>query len=190
MNYAVKKLAAATRGDFWRVHCDANDASWCCCVAWWVPTWEGFGDRTAEQNRQLRELLFDRGEFDGYVLYGDGQPIAWCQAGQRDRLLKLCAQYGLAPAPQTWAITCFVVPPANRGQGIADRLLAGVLADLASRGVTRVEAFPRAGAGLPADEVWTGPERLFRKHGFETVKDDPAGPVLVRDLAGGSRGTG
>ncbi len=187
MNYEVKQIGPDNRADFWRVHCEATGSGWCACVAWWVPTWDGWGDRTVEQNRDLRDALFDRGEFDGYLLYADGVPVGWCQAGRRDRLSKLCRQFDLAPSPDTWAVTCFSVSPSHRGQGVADHLLAAVLADLPQRGAKRVEAFPRSGEALPADDAWTGPERLFRKHGFVPVApvdgDETGGRlVLERDL--------
>ncbi len=72
--------------------------------------------------------------------------------------------------------------PAQRGRGLARRLLSAVLRDLRRRGARRVEAFPKRGENLGADDVWTGPERLFRDAGFAVARDDPARPVLARDL--------
>ena len=65
---SVRQLDAARVPDFKRLHCDANDAGWCQCVAWWVVDWTGWGERTAEQNRCLGEELFASGEYDGYLL--------------------------------------------------------------------------------------------------------------------------
>ena len=75
----VRRLTAERRSDFDRVHCKANGAEWCRCVAWWVSTWDGWGERTAEQNDALRDELFARGEHDGYLAYRDGVPVGWCQ---------------------------------------------------------------------------------------------------------------
>lgn len=159
------------------MHSAANGADWCFCTAWWVPTWEGWGEREAEKNRRLRESLFDRGCFDGYLLYADGEAVGWCQVGRRDRLTKLCRAYDFAPDPDIWAITCFLLAPAYRGRGLAHTLLREVLADLNQKGVKVIQAFPRKGPGLSAGEVWTGTPGLFEAAGFRPVMEDPRRPV-------------
>lgn len=150
-------------------------------VAWWVPTWDGWGARTAEENRALREALFERGEYDGYLLYDDASPVAWCQVGPRDRLTKLTEQLALPPDPGVWAITCFQINPDRRRQGLARHLLADVLADLRTRGVACVQAFPRRGANAPG-ELWTGPEALYVAVGFTARVDDSERPLLELTL--------
>jgi hypothetical protein len=84
---------------FYELHA-GPERGWCSCVAWWVPDWEGFGERTAEENRALREALFARGEYDGYLAYADGRAVGWAQVGRRDRLAKLLSQFSLAPDPR------------------------------------------------------------------------------------------
>ena len=153
----------------------------CFCTAWWVPTWEEWKTRTAEQNRALRESLAARGERDGYLLLEGDRVAGWCQAGPRDRLPKLAAQYGLAPDPGAWAVTCFEIDLAFRGKGAARTLLRGVLGDLRARGVRRVEGFPRRGR-LEPGEAWTGPEALFLGEGFREAGRAARGPVLSLDL--------
>ena len=91
MKIEVLPFDASRREDFFAVHSEINDCGWCSCVAWWVPTWDGWGNRTASENRELRESLCERGEYDGYLLYLDGAPVGWCQVGPRDRLEKLAA---------------------------------------------------------------------------------------------------
>jgi ribosomal protein S18 acetylase RimI-like enzyme len=182
MQLAVAPVDTSRRSDFFRVHREAHGTGWCYCVAWWTPTWEGWGARTAEENRALREQLFDRGEYDGYLLYANGEPVGWCQCGPRDRLTKLCQQFRLAPDPAAWAITCFVIASRLREGGLAHHLLAAVLRDLQSRGVGHVQAFPRRGQGMPPEEVWTGPEALFQKAGFKVERDDPRRPVYGKWL--------
>lgn len=174
----IVKLDVSTRDDFFRVHCDENDAGWCNCIAWWVPTWDGWGDRTSEQNKKLRCELFDKGEYDGYLIYVDGVPAAWCQVGKRDRLQKLTRQFKLDADPEMWAITCFFVIPKFRKQGVAKALLGGVLDDLKKSGVKRVQAFPKRGEKLDAGDMWTGPEALFASAGFKVLRDSPTSPVM------------
>lgn len=180
--FQVFRFDERRRGDFRRLHCDENGAGWCRCVAWWVPTWEGWGERTAAENAALRDSLCDGGEYDGYLAYDGLQPVGWCQVGPRDRLEKLVLQLGLEPDPATWAITCFLVAPSQRGQGVARTLLRHALDDLRARGVTHVEAYPRDGASLSEEDLWTGPLGLYLREGFEHAGDSPRGPVLARAL--------
>ncbi len=147
-----------------------------------MPTWDGWGERTAAENGALREALCEAGEYDGYLAYDGDAPVGWCQVGPRDRLEKLVRQLGLTPDPATWAVTCFLVAPSHRGTGVARALLRHALDDLRANGVARVEAYPRGGEELGDEDVWTGPAGLYLGEGFVRVGDSPRGPVLARDL--------
>ena len=182
MKRQVRRLDAAHTADFWRLHSDENQAGWCFCVAWWVSAWEGWSARTADDNRQLRRDLWQHGHYDGYLLYIDNAVAGWCQVGQRDRLSKLTRQFALAPDPDAWSITCFLIAPIHRGQGHATWLLNYILDDLKSRGVKTVEAFPRRGSDLDIHDLWNGPEQMFLQRGFTVAQDDPVRPVLRLSL--------
>ncbi len=177
MPVTVVPLDATKRNDFYRVHCDANEAGWCSCVAWWIPTWDRWTERTAEENRNQREQFFEAGLYDGYLLYVDGSPIGWCQCGPRDRFTKLYARYELSPDPMVWAITCFLIVPHQRGHGLVHHLLQSALDDLQHCGIRHVQGFPRRGENLPVDDIWTGPERVFQRVGFSVERDHPQFPV-------------
>ena len=103
MDISVSKLTSDVRKDFYKVHCKGNGLDWCQCVAWWCPSWKEFASRKAEENKTQRDFLFDQGVYDGYLLYESGRPIGSMQVGQRDRLKKLCKQYGLKPSPTVWS---------------------------------------------------------------------------------------
>jgi GNAT superfamily N-acetyltransferase len=182
----IVRLTAESEPDFWSLHCPAGEAGWCCCVAWHVDSFDGWDARTAEQNRALREAVFARGEHDGYLLIendgrDDGRTVGWCQVAPRDRLPNLVRRHRLPPDPGALAIGCFVVVPSRRREGLASRLLAGVLEDLRTRHHGRVEAFPKRGASEPG-EMWTGPEAMFLAAGFQVERDDQELPVLVLNL--------
>ena len=51
----IHRFDPGRRADFFRLHSEVNEAGWCFCAAWWVESWEGFGERPAEANRALRE---------------------------------------------------------------------------------------------------------------------------------------
>jgi len=182
MEKEVYRLDESRKGDFYKLHSALNGAAWCFCVAWWVPTWEGWPERQAMQNRQLRERLFKDGEYDGYLLYVNDKPVGWCQVGSRDRLEKLVKQFDLSPSPQTWAITCFLIAPAYRRRGLACYMLSEILKDLKKRNVKRVEAFPKTGSDCQTEDLWTGPAKIFLEAGFKTIDDDPEKIVMALEL--------
>mgnify|MGYP002713159325 CR=1 FL=1 len=166
----VEALDAERVPDFYRLHCDRHDTGWCFCVAWWVPDWETFAERSAEENQAERQRLFDQGEFDGYMLYDGEEVVAWAQVGRRDRLEKLRDNFGLPPDPEVHALSCILVRPDRRGQGMARRLLQGILVRLRERGVKRLQAFPKSHDELDALEAWTGPRGLFVREGFRLIQ--------------------
>ncbi len=182
MEISIERMDSARVNDFYRIHHPDHETGWCYCVAWWVETWEGWGERRDQENRRLRDRLFREGQYDGYLLYIDGVPAGWCQCGPRDRLDKLVIQYGLAPDPDTWAITCFVILPEYRGSGLTHRFLAGVLRDLEMRDVQHVQGFPRRQVKFSAGEAWTGPEAVFKRGGFVVEIDHPERPVYGKRL--------
>ncbi len=177
MKTEVYKIDESRRDDFFKIHCAATGHGWCFCVAWWVPTWEKWSERNPMQNRQLREKLFDRGEYDGYLLYVNDYPAGWCQCGQRDRLTKLVKSYKLEPDPSVWAMTCFVISPKYRDIGLCHYFVAEIIKDSKKRGVKKIQGFPRRGENLPFGDVWTGPEAIFIRAGFALEKDDTQYPV-------------
>ena len=178
----VQALSAERLPDFYRLHCDRHDSGWCFCVAWWVPDWDSFADRTSEENLAERQRLFDEGQFDGYLLYEGSDVVAWAQVGQRDRLEKLLASFDLAPDAEVYALSCILVRPDRRGLGMARRLLRGILERLRERGVARLQAFPKNHDELDAFEVWTGPRGLFLREGFRLVKQGDVRSVYQIDL--------
>lgn len=73
----------------------------------------------------------------------------------------------------TWTIGCFLVHPAARKRGVARALALGAEAHARARGGRVLEAHPRRpvhGEPLYDEEVWQGPEKLFRDLGYVEVR--------------------
>jgi GNAT superfamily N-acetyltransferase len=186
MHLEVKRFSPDLRSDFFRLHSEENGCGWCFCTAWWVPTWDGWSERTTEQNREFRENLLESGEYDGYILYENEHPIGWCQAGPHNRLKKLVKQFSLDERDDVWAITCFLISPQFRNRGMAYTLLEGVLKNIKTRGAKKVLAFPKVGQGLDELSLWNGPLSMYIRAGFFVSQDDPHRPVLMMNLKNNS----
>ncbi len=72
--FEIRPLSPATVNDF-RTRPSQPPEGWCWCVAWEVPTWEGWAERSAAPNRSLLQQLWAQGEFHGYFLYCDDDAI-------------------------------------------------------------------------------------------------------------------
>jgi len=175
MNLRISKLSQSNKSDFFTIH--SGDEGWCCCAAWWVKSWDGWGNRTAAENKNVREDLFGRGEFDGYILYADERAAAWCQCCERDKLKKLVNQFKLLSSPGTWAITCFLIKSEYRKKNLSLQFLKLIIKDLKRNGITHVQSFPRCGKRLDDGDVWTGPESIYINSGFVKEIESDISPV-------------
>ncbi len=171
----IKRLSSANEDEFHRIH--RADGGGCHCVAWWVPTWDGWSDRTEAENASLRRGLFDAHVHDGYLIYSDGVLAGWCQAWKRDAFAKLAAQFQAVSDDDAWMIGCLLILAAHRGSGVAREAMAQIVADLRLRGARSVDAYPKRGA-TDAGELWNGAESTYLRLGFEIVRDDAKRPVL------------
>lgn len=173
----VHRLTSENEGEFARIHCEATGNGWCHCVAWWTPTWDGWGERTAAQNLSLRRKLLGDGVHDGYFVYADGALAGWVQAWRRDAFAKLATQFHVTSDEDAWMIGCVLILETFRGKGVAREALRLVVDDLRLRGARSVDAFPKRGAA-GSGELWNGPESTYAHLGFAVVHDDPRRPLL------------
>lgn len=175
--FVLRALDSDTVSDFFFIHSKTHDTDWCFCSAWWVRTWEGWGQRSAEQNLDVRNSILQRGEYDGFILYKDSKPVAWAQVCQRDKLEKLVDQFSLEPDESVWSITCMLVVPNERRAGVARVLLERILEHVKATGVTTVQVFPKRVSDPDELDLWNGPEQLYRDFNFTLIKEDGSRPV-------------
>ncbi|AKV02186.1 Acetyltransferase [Labilithrix luteola] len=104
--------------------------------------------------------------------------LTWRSAVPKLRNLPVYRQLDLGPDATTLSVGCFLVHPAARGKGVARALLAGAEAFAREHGAQAIEGYPRrASERLYDEEVWQGPEHLFRELGYDAVHDVAPYPV-------------
>jgi GNAT superfamily N-acetyltransferase len=141
-----------------------------------------WADRTAAQNGELARKRMQDGTMRGLLAYRDGKVVGWCNAAPRALMHWLDAQ-PRPDAADTGAITCFVVAPGARGQGVATALLDAACAQLRGEGIRRIEAFPRTETTSNAANHY-GPLAMYLDAGFAIVGTDAKGSMRVeKELA-------
>jgi GNAT superfamily N-acetyltransferase len=184
-NLSIKQLSNTVKEDFYRIHRAGEYTDFCLCGYWWVPSSEGWSERTEKEAIAQREDLFTREISDGYLLYRDEEPVGWCQVYQRDLLPNLVNTFTFTPDVEVWCVGCFMIVPQARGMGLARRFFSMILVDLQDRGIKKVQAYPKLQSGLSANEVWTGPASLYQKAGFKMISEQADRAVFELDLPGG-----
>src|SRR5699024_6055537 len=81
-----------------------------------------------------------------------------------------------------WSITCFVVPVARRGQGVASALLAGAVRHARAHGAAAVEGYPvhTDGERRSSSSLYHGTVTMFSAAGFDRVRRPSANRVVMR----------
>ncbi|MDR2897159.1 MAG: GNAT family N-acetyltransferase [Propionibacteriaceae bacterium] len=127
---------------------------------------------------------------NGYLASLDGATVGWCNAAAKTDFQRFDSGWvdGVSdfimadPAPNAFAVTCFLIDPAHRGQGIATALLNHAVADARRRGFTSIEGYPRSHNETdPFD--FTGPMTMYVRSGFTAVNQSPGATIMRRLLA-------
>lgn len=141
----------------------------------------------AQRKARLHALARRAQPAPGLLAYRAATPVGWLSLGPREDFARLRRSPVMKPLDDraVWAIVCFVVPPALRGQGIATALLQGGIEWARSQGVRCLEAYP-----IDKDEpgaaawLWHGAASMFRAAGFvEQARRKPTRPLMRLELA-------
>ena len=179
MELQLKRLETETLDDFLnyfdhRAFLRDDDWAGCYCQAYLYPPdtneEDVFGPGKARQSACDR---VNTGQMDGYLAYANNKVVGWCAAGNSKLFERLPdADDKLA------RVICFNVDPDLRNQGIANKMLDLVLADLEQRGFAAVEAAPTVAEAT--ERSFQGTVSMFEARGFEKVVEMPTGQILMR----------
>ena len=147
-----------------------GDPKWCWCASFRIT--QNVKSRPPSDNRAVLEAAARRRP-PGLVAYADGRPVGWVSLGPREEYVKLANQRVFAPVDDrpVWSIVCFVVARADRGQGIARKLLGAAIDFARAEGATTLEAYPAdpGGKRMHIADAYKGTLSMFERAGFEVV---------------------
>jgi GNAT superfamily N-acetyltransferase len=146
----------------------------CWCMFFRLPGREFEACSGAPNRDSLRDLVEAGDRPPGLLAYVDGEPAGWCAVAPRPDYPRILRSPVNKPAPDddpadatVWSVTCFYVPRAHRGAGVAKALLTEAITFAAKYGARVVEGYPRdATSGAHPLSVYMGFPELFRSAGF------------------------
>jgi ribosomal protein S18 acetylase RimI-like enzyme len=193
-SYTTKELTRETWPDFEKLFSQKNGWDFCWCMHFHRPCslpknqqLRSRGERGGRNHRQKHELL-EQGRTHGILVYADGEPVGWCQFGNREELPRIDgnrAYRGVALEEikqRLWRITCFVVHKQYRRRGIASLALAAALKAIAKNGGGVVEGYPLATweSSTFGNVSTHGTASMFEKAGFKVIGPLNGNSVLMR----------
>ena len=152
-------------------------AKWCWCVHY------RFAKAAMPKDRKAALKKLAKGEPPpGLIAYRGKVPVGWVSLGPRAVFAKLETSRVMKAVDETpvWSVICFVVPAAERGQGVARALLDGAIAYARKQKVKVLEAYPidKAEASVPMS-MWFGAASMFERAGFvEVARRKPTRPMM------------
>ncbi len=152
-----------------------------------------FGERSHEQNEGDLRRLVEQGLRPGLVAYDGDDPVGWCAVAPIASLTRIATSpffAQLRPADDDvtdrWAVTCFVVREAARGQGWSTRSCRPRVDFARDNGASGLEGYPLDTAkaeDVTPDSLFGGTVTTFAAGGFERLADlGPDRAIMLRTL--------
>ena len=110
----------------------------------------------------------------GLLAYEDGEPAGWIAVAPRSELTRIVRSRATPPVDDepVWVIPCVTVRKTHRGRGIAIALIQAAVDYAGEHGAPAVEAYARQGGERTGDDnAYFGTEIMFRRAGFEVVRE-------------------
>lgn len=134
--------------------------------------------------RKVAIGLIETRALNGYLAYRDGAVVGWMNAADKRNYKKIAESAELweeGDETPTKAVTCFIVAPDARRQGVATALLNCVIDDALTQGYRRIEAYPGKGA-LDCYQHYHGHPEMYEKCGFAPYREFEYGTIYRKEL--------
>ncbi len=176
MNYTVKPLTNETKEIFTEFlgNVDFSHAphwSTCFCRSYFTDCdQEHWMKRTGEDNRLEALKEIQAGNMRGYLAFDKDKCIGWCNADQADKFIRISQYIGLhIKDRKAGCVTCYVIHPEYRRQGVARLLLKHAIEDFKLQDFDEVIALP-VDSKLPAEMHYRGTMNMYLENGFKVVE--------------------
>ena len=157
-----------------------GDPSWCKCQ-YFID--EQLNRGAACNDAALREQVSGPGVPTGLLAYANGQPAGWVQVGPSGRYPRFRPR-GHQAGESIWVLTCFVIRPEFRRQGISTQLLAAAIEHARANGANVLRARPTDTAINAKDSagLFTGVLTSFEAAGFRIINRNRSLALVELDL--------
>lgn len=171
-----------------------GDPAHCWCQWYKIPgrDWSSVDDETL-RDRFAAQLAADT-PGPGILAYDGDAPVGWCAVEPRPALIRLRRSRTVTQGSAhpdldddgVWAVSCFVVPRAQRGRRVGSRLATAAVEYAAANGARTVEAYavdPTARAHVTSAELFHGTVSMFAAAGsVEAGRPSPTRVVMEHRL--------
>jgi GNAT superfamily N-acetyltransferase len=132
-------------------------------------------DRTADDNRSLKEQLVRTGGAHAALVFDGPDAVAWCQYGVPAELPNIHHRKEYEATVEhlpDYRLTCIFVDKKHRRHGLAGVALRGALELIAQAGGGVVEGYPHDidGQKTSASFLYNGTRTLYEQAGFSYVR--------------------
>src|SRR5882672_5775081 len=159
----------------------------CWCMFWRVPgaktEWK---KRLGARNKRAFRRLVKAGRVRGCLAFSGREPVGWVSIGPKLEFPYFERSRSIAASTNAseWCVSCFYVPAAWRGQGVARALLDAAVKVARKSGARSIEGYPlvprKAGERAPAAFAWTGVPALYEQCEFARAQNPGGTKVIYR----------
>lgn len=147
----------------------SDDFGGCFCAVWTSHSddWIARCQDKAQPNFLITKKNVEEGRHVGFLAYLSEDLIGWTGSGPKTAFPFLKTKLGSRLSDfsaETWSIGCLAVGGSFRGQGLAERIVQGVIDEAREHRAVAIEAYPVR----PFDEprIFRGTYQLYKKMGF------------------------
>lgn len=182
MNLIIKHLSADLIEDYLyffdnMLFTEHPDWSKCYCYSY---HFTGTNDEwTKENNRAAVIKLIRDNKMRGYLAYDGDQVVGWCNANDKLNFQSF-AQEELGNK-KICSIVCFLMDPAYRRKGIAQKILQQICLDYKDKGYEYIEAYPRK-EDHSCEKNYHGHPGMYEKNDFAIVSEKETFFIVRKQL--------
>ena len=187
---AAVKCRRVTRRD-WH-HIEKLFGPRCACGGCWCMFWRvksagaQWKKQLGDPNRRAFRRLVEAGRVRGCLAFFGRDPVGWVSVGPKREFAYFERSRSIPASDDTrdWCVSCFYIPAAWRGRGVATALLRAAVGLAGRSGARLIEGYPlvptKPGHRAPAAFAWMGVPVLYKRCCFERAQSSLTGKVIYQ----------